>query len=166
MSVPNAFAIGVRKAARDVRVTTIYEGTNGIQSMDLVARKMMDGGEAAGRILDEIEAHAEAARTDLPELAEAVWQASESLRETTEWLVAQSDLQERFAGSVPFLRAFARVLGGHMHLKAAMSDLGGPRESLARFYIERLMPEHAALLAHAQAGSADLFALSADELAA
>ena len=157
---------GAAQFARDVRVTTIYEGTNGIQSMDLVARKMMDGGEAAGRILDEIEAHAEAARTDLPELAEAVWQASESLRETTEWLVAQSDLQERFAGSVPFLRAFARVLGGHMHLKAAMSDLGGPRESLARFYIERLMPEHAALLAHAQAGSADLFALSADELAA
>ncbi|MEP3639728.1 MAG: acyl-CoA dehydrogenase [Paracoccaceae bacterium] len=157
---------GAAQFARDVRVTTIYEGTNGIQSMDLVARKMMDGGEAAGRILDEIETHAEAARADLPELAEAVWQASESLRETTEWLVAQSDLQERFAGSVPFLRAFARVLGGHMHLKAAMSDLGGPRESLARFYIERLMPEHAALLAHAQAGSADLFALSADELAA
>ncbi|MEP6017386.1 MAG: acyl-CoA dehydrogenase [Paracoccaceae bacterium] len=157
---------GAAQFARDVRVTTIYEGTNGIQSMDLVARKMMDGGEAAGRILDEIEAHAEAARTDLPELAEAVWQASESLRETTEWLVSQSDLQERFAGSVPFLRAFARVLGGHMHLKAAMSDRGGPRESLAQFYIQRLMPEHASLLTHAQAGSADLFALSADDLAA
>ncbi|MEO9518370.1 MAG: acyl-CoA dehydrogenase [Paracoccaceae bacterium] len=157
---------GAAQFARDVRVTTIYEGTNGIQSMDLVARKMMDGGEAAGRILDEIETHAEAARTDLPELAEAVWQASESLRETTEWLVSQSDLQERFAGSVPFLRAFARVLGGHMHLKAAMSDRGGPRESLAQFYIQRLMPEHASLLAHAQAGSADLFALSADDLAA
>ncbi|MEP3848266.1 MAG: acyl-CoA dehydrogenase [Paracoccaceae bacterium] len=157
---------GAAQFARDVRVTTIYEGTNGIQSMDLVARKLMDGGEAAGRILDEIEAHAEAARADLPELAEAVWQASESLREATEWLVSQSDLQERFAGSVPFLRAFARVLGGHMHLKAAMSDRGGPRESLAQFYIQRLMPEHASLLAHAQAGSADLFALSADELAA
>ena len=157
---------GAAQFARDVRVTTIYEGTNGIQSMDLVARKMMDGGEAAGRILDEIEAHAEAARADLPELAEAVWQASESLRETTEWLVAQSDLQERFAGSVPFLRAFARVLGGHMHLKAAMSDRDGPREALARFYIQRLMPEHASLLAHAQAGSADLYALTADELAA
>ncbi|MEO9895011.1 MAG: acyl-CoA dehydrogenase [Paracoccaceae bacterium] len=157
---------GAAQFARDVRVTTIYEGTNGIQSMDLVARKMMDGGEAAGRILDEIESHAEAARADLPELAEPVWQASESLREATEWLVSQSDLQERFAGSVPFLRAFARVLGGHMHLKAAMSDRGGPRESLARFYIQRLMPEHASLLAHAQAGSADLFALSADDLAA
>ncbi|MEP6065629.1 MAG: acyl-CoA dehydrogenase [Paracoccaceae bacterium] len=157
---------GAAQFARDVRVTTIYEGTNGIQSMDLVARKMMDGGEAAGRILDEIESDAEAARADLPELAEPVWQASESLREATEWLVSQSDLQERFAGSVPFLRAFARVLGGHMHLKAAMSDRGGPRESLARFYIQRLMPEHASLLAHAQAGSADLFALSADDLAA
>ncbi|MEL7154118.1 MAG: acyl-CoA dehydrogenase family protein, partial [Pseudomonadota bacterium] len=50
---------GAAQFARDVRVTTIYEGTNGIQAMDLVARKMMDGGDAAARLLDEIEAHAE-----------------------------------------------------------------------------------------------------------
>ena len=51
---------GAAQYARDVRVTAIYEGTNGIQSMDLVGRKMMDGGEAAQRLLDEIEANAEA----------------------------------------------------------------------------------------------------------
>ena len=156
---------GAAQYARDVRVTTIYEGTNGIQAMDLVGRKLMDGGEAAGRLLDEIETFAESARAELPELAEPVWQASETLREATEWLVAQ-DPQERFAGSVPFLRAFARVLGGHFHLMAAMADRGGVREKLARFYILRLLPEHSALLAHAQAGAKDLYALSPDELAA
>lgn len=157
---------GAAQFSRDVRVTAIYEGTNGIQAMDLVARKMMDGGEAANLLLDEIEADAEAARETFPKMADAVWQASETLREATEWLTAQDDMNVRFAGAVPYLRAFARVLGGHLHLKAAMADQGGAREKLARFYIQRLLPEHAGLLAHAQAGADDLFALTVDELAA
>ena len=157
---------GAAQYSRDVRVTAIYEGTNGIQAMDLVARKMMDGGEAANRLLDEIEADAEAARDVFPNMTDALWQASETLREATDWLTEQSNMDTRFAGAVPYLRDFARVLGAHMHLKAALADKGGPREKLARFYILRLLPEHVGLLAHAQAGEADLFALSADELAA
>ncbi|UWQ75531.1 acyl-CoA dehydrogenase [Leisingera sp. M658] len=156
---------GAAQYCRDVRVTAIYEGTNGIQSMDLVARKMMDGGEMAFALIDEVEEQAERARATHPNMAESVWQACESLREATEWLVAQQDMQDRFAGSVPYLRAFARVLGGHYHLAAAMADQGGPREKLARFYITRMLPEHASLLAHAQAGAAGTFALSLEELA-
>ncbi len=156
---------GAAQFYRDVRVTAIYEGTNGIQAMDLVARKMMDGGEAAFALIEEIEEQAERARASHPNMAEAVWQACESLREATEWLVAQKDLQDRFAGAVPFLKAFARVLGGHYHLAAAMADPGGAREKLARFYINRMLPEHAGLLAHAQAGAEGAFALSLDELA-
>ncbi|MAM24431.1 MAG: acyl-CoA dehydrogenase [Rhodobacteraceae bacterium] len=157
---------GAAQFSRDVRVTAIYEGTNGIQAMDLVARKMMDGGEAATRLLDEIEAAAEDARETFPNMADAVWQATETLREATEWLTSQEDLNARFAGAVPYLRGFARVLGGHLHLKAAMADRGGAREKLARFYIQRLLPEHVGLLAHAQAGDAELYAMSAEELAA
>ncbi|MCM2561560.1 acyl-CoA dehydrogenase [Lutimaribacter sp. EGI FJ00015] len=155
---------GAAQFLRDARITPIYEGTNGIQAMDLVGRKMMDGGEAAFRLLDEIQAHAESVRNDL---AEPVWQASETLREAVEWLVAEGDMRARFAGSVPFLRAFARVLGGHYHLRAALAEQGeGARTKLARFYIARLLPEHAALLTHAMSGADDLFALSEDELAA
>ncbi|GLT09337.1 acyl-CoA dehydrogenase [Sulfitobacter porphyrae] len=157
---------GAAQFARDVRVTAIYEGTNGIQAMDLVGRKMMDGGDAAGALLDEMEADIERARDSFPNMADAVWQACESLREATDWLVAQDDLQARFAGAVPYLRAFARVLGGHLHLKAAMADKGGPRERLARFYIQRIMPEYGGLLTHAQAGAADLYDVTADDLVA
>jgi len=158
---------GAAQFSRDVRVTAIYEGTNGIQSMDLVGRKMMDGGEAAFRLLDEIEAHAETARTIHPVMAEKVWQATETLREAVEWLVAQSDMTTRFAGSVPFLRAFARVLGAHFHLKAALAEGGeGPRVKLARFYVNRLLPEHQALLAQAMAGAEDLYAMTDAELCA
>jgi len=158
---------GAAQYARDVRVTEIYEGTNGIQAMDLVARKMMDGGDAAFRLLDEIEATAEAVRVDFPTMAAAVWDAAETLREATEWLVGQDDLNERFAGAVPYLRAFARVLGAHYHLKSAMAEGGkGPRSQLARFFINRLLPEHAALLIHAKAGAEGLYAIAVDDLSA
>ena len=154
-----------RNISRDVRVTAIYEGTNGIQAMDLVGRKMMDGGEAASRLLDEIEDHAERARATMPELAGPVWEATETLREVTEWLVAQDDMADRFAGATSYLGGFARVLGGHYHLTAALADPTGPRAKLARYYINALLPEYAGLLARAQAGAHDLFALDIDELA-
>ncbi len=158
---------GAAQYARDVRVTAIYEGTNGIQSMDLVGRKLMDGGEAAYALLDEIEDRAEAARGDFPELAEPVWQATETLREATEWMVAQGNMTDRFAGSVPFLRGFARVLGGYYHLRAAVAEGGqGARSKLAQFYIKRLLPEHAGLLVHAMQGGDDLYALSINDLGA
>ena len=133
--------------------------------MDLVARKLMDGGEAAFRLLEEIEQGAEAARATHPQLAEAVWQSAETLRETTEWLVSQDDLNNRFAGAVPYLRAFARVLGGHVHLASAIAG-DASRARLATFYIKRMLPEHIGLLAHVREGADDLMAISAAELAA
>ncbi|MCK0151446.1 acyl-CoA dehydrogenase [Marivita sp. S6314] len=156
---------GAAQFSRDVRVTAIYEGTNGIQAMDLVGRKLMDGGEAAYRLLDEMEADAEAARAILPELVDPVWQACETLRETTEWMVANGT-QDRFAGSVPYLRGFARVLGAHFHLKAALADPEGAHARLAAFYIHRLLPEHVGLLAHARQGADDLYAITVDDLVA
>ncbi|RXV59666.1 acyl-CoA dehydrogenase [Roseovarius sp. A46] len=152
---------GAAQYLRDVRVTAIYEGTNGIQAMDLVGRKLADGGEAVLALIDEIEAEAEGARTTLPDLAGPVWQATEGLREATDWMLAQSDMTERFAGAMPYLRGFARVLGAHFHLRAAQAEgEDGPRTRLARFYVTRLLPEHAGHFAHACAGAGDLYALT------
>jgi len=156
---------GAAQYSRDVRVTAIYEGTNGIQAMDLVARKLMDGGEAAFALLDEMEEQAEAAKGTMPDLAKAVWHACETLREATEWMVAQKDYNDRFAGAVAYLRAFARVLGGHFHLKAALAE-GGTRQKLAQLYIARLLPEHVGLIQQAKQGADDLYALSTDDLVA
>ncbi|WP_417249746.1 acyl-CoA dehydrogenase [Celeribacter sp.] len=155
---------GAAQYARDARITSIYEGTNGIQAMDLVGRKLMDGGEAAFALLDEIQSFAEDARGDLPELAEPVWGAAETLREATEAVLAQ-EMNDRFAGAVPFLRAYARVLGGHFHLKAAMAEGGdSARGRLARFYVNRLLPEHVSLLAQSRIGAQDIYALAPDDL--
>lgn len=157
---------GAAQYLRDVRVTAIYEGTNGIQAMDLVGRKLADGGDAGFAMLDEIEHHAEQARAVLPDMAGAVWQASETLREATEWMTGQP-INDRFAGASAYLLAFARVLGAHYHLKAAIAEgATGPHTRLARFYITRLLPEYSAHLAQATAGSGDLYALKPEDFAA
>ncbi|MFV0383331.1 acyl-CoA dehydrogenase [Paracoccus sp. (in: a-proteobacteria)] len=154
---------GAAQYFRDVRITPIYEGTNGIQAMDLVARKMMDGGEAAMRLLDEILDDAKAAQADHPDLAHDVWNAAETLREATLALLEQ-DMAQRFAGAVPYLNAFARVLGAHFHLRAALAGVPG-RAVLARVYIKRVLPHYAAHLEEARAGLDDLTALSDENLA-
>lgn len=156
---------GAAQLFRDVRITPIYEGTNGIQAMDLVARKMTDQGEAAFRLLDEITDGAESTRAAFPDLSKPVWSAALNLREATEALLAQ-DMQDRFAGAVPYARAFARVLGAHYHLRAAAAaGAGSARARLAAVYIARMLPEHLAHLAEARAGATALFALTPEELA-
>ncbi|KRW96211.1 acyl-CoA dehydrogenase [Paracoccus sp. MKU1] len=146
---------GAAQYLRDVRITAIYEGTNGIQAMDLVGRKLSDGGAAAMALLDEILDGAKAAQGAEPELANQLWQAAETLREATQELLEQ-DMPDRFAGAVPYLSAFARVLGAHYHLRAATD---GGSKALARLYITRILPQFAADLAAARAGLADLEAL-------
>jgi acyl-CoA dehydrogenase len=155
---------GAAQFLRDVRVTTIYEGTNGIQAMDLVGRKLADNGEAAFALLDEVCDLAEGARAAAPTLADPLWQAAESLRETTEWLMGQG-ADDRNAGAVPYLRAFARVLGADAHLRAALAG-DDTRRNLATFFIRRILPEHAALLAHVREGAGGLMALTPADLAA
>ncbi|MCB5408906.1 acyl-CoA dehydrogenase [Pseudogemmobacter faecipullorum] len=146
---------GAAQYLRDIRITAIYEGTNGIQAMDLVGRKLVDSGEAALRMIHEIQTDAREARTSLPELADPLWQAAEALREATEAMLA-AEMNDRFAGASAYLRAFALVLGGDAHLRAALADPS--RLALARVMIRRLLPQHEALLAAAGEPAAVLYA--------
>jgi hypothetical protein len=66
---------------------------------------------------------------------------------------------------VPYLRGFALILGGYFHLKAALAAPDGAAERLARFYIQRLLPDHAGQLAHARAGAKGLMAVTPQDLA-
>lgn len=145
---------GAAQFARDVRVTAIYEGTNGIQAMDLVGRKLMDGGKAAFALLDEIEAVAQGDLLD----------AAKALRDTTQDMLAL-DMTDRFGGAVPYLMAFARVLGAHYHTRAAAAG-DKTRQALAQYHLTRLLPEAHAMMAQARCGSAGLYGLSPDDLAA
>jgi acyl-CoA dehydrogenase len=143
---------GVAQLYRDVRVTTIYEGTNGIQAADLVGRKMADGGAALRALFGEIERTAE----DNPELGGPVIAAAGWLRETTDWMLAAS-MPDRLAGSSPYLRALALVLGGHYLVRAAGAD--PVRVALARFHVEQVMPAADWLCAASRRGAGALDAL-------
>lgn len=146
---------GVAQYYRDVRVTAIYEGTNGIQAMDLVGRKLMDGGTAARGLLDEIVATGGAEGGALGERLAA---AAEALREVTDWMLA-AEMNDRFAGAVPYLRAFALALGGHYLLRAAMAEPAGVRPALAAFHIRQMLPGVAGLCEAACEGAAGLYAM-------
>ncbi len=156
---------GAAQYTRDVRVTAIYEGTNGIQAMDLVARKLMDGGAAAYALLAEAGETVAAAEGVLPDLAACLDVAVTDLISTTGWMVEQGDLNDRFAGAAPFLRAFALVLGGHYLLKAALAEgAKGPRTDLARFFVRQSMLQYDALCAQAREGQDILYALDPEAL--
>ena len=144
---------GAAQYLRDVRVTAIYEGTNGIQAMDLVGRKLMDGGAAAFALLDEVAAF------DHAELQAAVLE----VRQTTEWLL-DADMSARGAGAVAYLNGFARVLGAWSMLKAA--EHGERYAKLAAVYVPRALPEAMAELAKVALGADPLYAISEDDLAA
>jgi acyl-CoA dehydrogenase len=147
---------GAAQYLRDARITAIYEGTNGIQAMDLVGRKMMDGGTVAFALMDEW-----AAQSTDHDLTMPVLGAIDALRAATHHLLSQGP-QYRNAGAVAYLRGFARVMGAAMHLRAAKADPA--RAPLAAFYIDRLLPETAGLFAQSRAGATGVYALGLDAL--
>ena len=138
---------GAAQYARDVRVTSIYEGTNGIQAMDLVGRKLSDGGAAACALLD----------------AMAPGPAVDAVRAATQTL-AGSDMLDRSAGAVAYLRAFAIVLGAHYPARAAVADAA--RAPMARFWDRVMVSQVAGLCESATGGAEDLYAIPAEALSA
>ncbi|MEO0912115.1 MAG: acyl-CoA dehydrogenase [Pseudomonadota bacterium] len=153
---------GAAQFYRDARVTAIYEGTNGIQAMDLVARKLMDGGDAARALLAEV---AETVAAAPAEVGPGLREAHAAVEETLAWMLEADGLNDRFAGSAPFLRAFGLTLGGHYLMKGALADGGAARMALARFMIRQLLPQVPGLCQTAREGADDLYALDAEALA-
>ena len=144
---------GVEQHERDIRIAAIYEGTNGIQAMDLVARKLpMRSGAVVLELLDRIDADAEAAGR--AELTDAV----AALREASEWLLAKGlvDPRHAFAGAAPYLRLFGTVLGGWFLTKqAAVGDEA--KATAARYYLEQVLPTARGLVPAVTAGADVLY---------
>jgi alkylation response protein AidB-like acyl-CoA dehydrogenase len=146
---------GAAQLWRDVRVTAIYEGANGVQAMDLVGRKLADGGAAARALLAELEAEA----GDAPALA----QARRALAAATAWM-AEAPPRDRQAGATPFLRAWALTLGAHLLAKGAAAEPS--LAPFAEFLLAQEAPHVAPLLAAARQGAAALDAVDAERLSA
>ncbi len=147
---------GVAQYLRDVRVTPIYEGTNGVQAMDLVGRKLAQNGAAPRAMLGEIAAFAAAPRADAAaaDLAARLEAARAATLDATEWMIAAKG-NDRHAGATPFLRAWALLLGGYFLLRAGEAEAA--RLPLAAFFIRQEMAQLPALLAAATEGADALY---------
>ena len=160
---------GAAQFYRDARILPIYEGTNGIQAIDLVMRKLPLGeGRAASDLIDEFEAFARdiAAldRADLGRTGQRLCSTIAALREATEWMeeAIQDTPQAALAGATPYLRLFGLAAGGHYLARSAVTALavGGAlaREHLAmaRFFAENISVAGPGLALAIKSGSASL----------
>jgi alkylation response protein AidB-like acyl-CoA dehydrogenase len=158
---------GAAQHYRDARILPIYEGTNGIQAIDLIGRKVLrDGGDAAKALFSEI--RGELGGSDARP-ARAVLTALKDLEAATDWLVERgaADIQAAAAAASPYLRLFGTVAGGWLMARAdaaARRALHGKeaghnstflnaKVASAQFYAENILPRAAADFAAATRGS-------------
>jgi alkylation response protein AidB-like acyl-CoA dehydrogenase len=169
---------GVAQHFRDARIAPIYEGTNGIQAMDLVGRKLgLRGGMAMQEFVDGIGATATAAVAaggELGEVGTYLGEAAAMLEAATGWLLAngRKDPNNAFAAATPYLRMAGLVTEAWVLTREALAAAalragdgdGFSDEFLdqklvtARFFARQLLPQAPALLRAVTAGPADLFA--------
>jgi len=167
---------GVAQYLRDSRISPIYEGTNGIQAIDLVLRKVpMRNGGVVADLLAQMEALDQELAGAGPELAgvrSALASGVSALREATGWITAEGLAApgDALAGATPYLRLFGLVIGGWLLARSALAasrllrTASGPdanflteKIGIARFYAGQLLPQAAGLLPAVTAGAGPLF---------
>src|ERR1700676_3540128 len=151
---------GAAQHYRDARITPIYEGTNGIQSIDLVTRKLAaSGGESVWALLDELsEVVKRVEASNNPAFGTTgakLRDALAALDRSSRWLLERvtSAPNDALAGATPYLRLFGSTLGGCMLAGEALAardlgeDAGDPQRyvTLARFFAENITVQAAAL---------------------
>ncbi|NMX63473.1 acyl-CoA dehydrogenase C-terminal domain-containing protein [Pseudomonas sp. WS 5079] len=161
---------GQEQLVRDVRITQIYEGTNGIQALDLMGRKIVGSGGAFYTLFaDEIRHFISTASSDLAEFTQPLSAAVDELDTLTAWVLdrAKTNPNEIGAASVEYLHAFGYMAYAYMWALMAKAALGKEAQEdfytsklgTARFYFARLLPRINSLSASVKAGSESLFLL-------
>ncbi len=174
---------GAAQHLRDARIAPIYEGTNGIQALDLVGRKLgQDGGAHWKALFTEIRCDIRdlPPRGDLGLLRPYLDDALAALESATVWLTGNRGeaLADTAAGATPYLRMFGITVGGWLmarqavvaaeRLAAGEGDAGFLRAKIvtARFFAEQMLPQATALLGPVTRGAELLYALPAEAFAA
>jgi len=171
---------GVEQYVRDARIAQIYEGTNAVQALDLVGRKLpMEGGRLVRRFFELVKQDVEAASNNeaVSEFAKPVGASLLQLQKATMMLAERgfANPDEAGAAATDYLHLMGYVAVGWQWLKmatVAQEKLGAgtgdkrfneAKVKTARFYFARLLPEAATLLTAIQSGSGPIMAFSAEE---
>jgi alkylation response protein AidB-like acyl-CoA dehydrogenase len=165
---------GQEQLVRDVRITQIYEGTNGIQALDLMGRKIVGNDGALYRIFaEEIRAFIAEAQAEMTEFTQPLSAALDNLDNLTRSVIERAlhNPQEIGAASVEYLQVFGYTAYAYLWARMAQAASGKALEddfyagklATARFYFARLLPRIHSLTAAVQAGSASLYLLEAEQ---
>ncbi|MEO1039307.1 MAG: acyl-CoA dehydrogenase [Pseudomonadota bacterium] len=164
---------GAAQHYRDARITPIYEGTNGIQAIDLVGRKLAgDGGRAVRDLIEDvrqtIEDCATSSNPDLPHIAERLGPACDVLEAASAWVLDASN-EDRLAGATSYLKLAGDVTGGWLLAVGAVAaqrqlkegegdaDYARSRIALTRVYASTVLSSAPGLLGDIQLGADMLF---------
>jgi 3-(methylthio)propanoyl-CoA dehydrogenase len=168
---------GAAQFYRDARIAAIYEGTNGIQAIDLVSRKLtMDGGAPVAALIAEMRETASACEVASNEqvkwIGKRLSESVDTFSEAADWLVraqAGNSKRDALAGATPFLKLAGDVTGGwtlakgalaalrHLQAKTGDANYMTSRISLAGFFAENVLAQVQGLLTSVTAGSDVLF---------
>ena len=164
---------GQEQLIRDCRITQIYEGTNGIQSLDLAGRKIVaNDGVFYQHFSDEVKAFVAANEADLAEFTAPLKAAIENLDDLTTWLLAEAknNANEIGAASVEYLHVFGYTAYAYMWAMMARAAQGKEQEDFyaskmgtARFFFARLLPRIQSLSSSVKAGSESLYLLDTEQ---
>ena len=173
---------GAAQLFRDARIAPIYEGTNGIQANDLVARKLMRDRGVTARVFftglrQTVRDLATMADDDNVAIGRALAAGFDTLARATDWLVGTYPLDpaRALAGATPYLHLLGTVAGGWLLAESALAAMRGLREgngddpflrakpSVARFYAENLLPQANALAAAVMEGGGSTLALAEEQ---
>jgi alkylation response protein AidB-like acyl-CoA dehydrogenase len=174
---------GMEQYVRDARIAMIYEGTNGVQAMDLVGRKLAQhGGRPVQALLGIVAQEVAAAKAspDTADFASALERAVSDLQASTMWFMANAlqNPNHAGAGAVPYLHLTGLVAVGLMWLRMATAAVrlkaAGEGDAAfldaklvtARFFAERLLPETGALRRQIEGGADSLMALAPEQFLA
>jgi acyl-CoA dehydrogenase len=169
---------GAAQYLRDARITTIYEGTTGIQALDLVGRKIArDGGATVKEWLSQLR-KLDAQLAGHPEIRKSLAEGVKAVEECVEFIVGAKDPRTQLAGAVPFLKLMGIVAGGWQMARAALvsekrlsakeGDVSFHEAKLAtaRFYADHVLVQAPGLRNTVVNGAAGVLALSEEQFLA
>jgi alkylation response protein AidB-like acyl-CoA dehydrogenase len=170
---------GAAQHLRDARITTIYEGTTGIQANDLVGRKIArEGGATARAWLAHLEVFdaelAKSGNADVQAIRAALSAGAAAVGECVDFIVANAgrDVTSAFAGAVPFLKLMGVVAGGWQMARAALAAEQGASDeafceakiATARFYADQVLVQAPALRDTVVKGASAVMAVPEDAM--
>ena len=165
---------GAAQHLRDARITTIYEGTTGIQAMDLVGRKIArEGGATAKAWIAEVK-KLDAQLAGHAEVRKALAEGVKAVEDCVDFIVGTKDPRVQFAGAVPFLKLMGIVAGGWQMARAALAAAKGTGDdsfdkakiATVRFYADHVLVQAPGLRNTVVSGAGGVMALTEDQFLA